>query len=247
MTYGQPQGKMSFGDAPPQNDFSEMIPDGALAFAELRFKWFNFDQGILVTPSKPPKDSAFLDCVLSICPSPAGGHVTPWNNRKIFTRIGVAGSEGYINMGRSAIKAILETGRGAGPTNLAAYDIGDYADLDGLIVAIKVKIEPAKDGYREKNDIGLWLSPVDQTAPIPVQWARLLAGDVVPAAKAAPAGQPKAAAWANGAGAAQTTPAAAGTSTGAPPAQPSWLGQPATGAPPASAQPAAQARPSWAK
>lgn len=244
---------MNFADAPPQNDFSELIPHGALAFGILNIKWHNLDQGMLETPSKSG-ESAYLDCTVTITPNPANGFVSPWNKRKIFTRIGVAGKEAYINMGRSAIKAILETGRGAGPSNPNGYNIGSYAELDGLPVAVKIKIDPGNAQFpNEKNDVALWLSPVDQTSPIPKDWARLMANDVMPAPDTR---QPKAAAaakvaapatpWAGGAAPAGAPTPRQGT---AEPAMPNWLGgqTPAGQAAPAAAAPAPapSGQPAW--
>ncbi len=101
---------MNFANADSQNDFSEILPHGALSWAILNLRPFNLDQGLLETPSKPPKTSKFLNFDVTMFEG-------PWDKRKVFAMIGVAGSEAYINMGRSAIKAILECGNNAGPHN----------------------------------------------------------------------------------------------------------------------------------
>ena len=87
----------SFADAPGQNDFSELLPHGLLSWAYIKVRPHNLDQGLIEKPSKS-SDGAYLDLELTL----EGG---PGDRRKIFTRVGVRGSEKYVNMGRSAIRA----------------------------------------------------------------------------------------------------------------------------------------------
>lgn len=222
----------SFADAPGQNDFSDLLPHGLLSWAWLKIRPFNLDQGIIETPSQT-SDARYLNCELTL----EGG---PGDRRKVFTRIGVAGSEKYINMGRSAIRAILEVGRGASAQNPQGYVISaaggqpNWLELDGLKVAIKVRIEKGTAGYPDKNDVAVWLSPIADSGTEKL-FARLLAGDVMPAANQAP-------------------PAAArgGAAKPAAATQPAWT-MPATGQPahPGAQQPTAPAappstgKPSW--
>ena len=198
----------NYADAPAQRDYSDLIPHGTLAFAILKIAPFNLDQGLIETPSKS-SEAKFLNAELTIC---SGRH----DKRKIFTRIGVSGSDKYVNMGRSAIRAILEVGRGAnGQNNTQAYYISDatgrddYMQLDGLKVAIKVKEEKGSEGFPPKNDVSVWLSPVDDVTG--KDFARLLAGDTEPKVK------PTASAAAPTATPSWQTPAAPTTATPAPP------------------------------
>lgn len=249
--YGQNQ-RMSFADAESQQDFSDMIPNGTLAFGQLRLKWYNADQGIVETPSKT-SEARYLDCEVTIIANPANGAPHKYQKRKVFTRIGVAGSEKYVNMGRSAIKAILETGKGASQQNPTGYEIGSYADLDDLIVAVKVKEEPAKDGYAAKNDIAVWLSPVDSVTAKDFQ--RLMTNDTEPKGRAAGAkpAQQAGPAWAAGATPSPTAtaatpaasqPASAPAQQGNPLAKPAFLG----GSTAPQAQPNAPAAgPAWTR
>jgi len=153
---------LDYSAAPPQSDWSEMIPNGTLARGLLFIRHYNADMGLVETPSKTdPKPGArqtkYLDCLIKILDGPYSG-------RQIFTKIGTDGSEKYVDMGRSSIRAILEYGRGASPTNMIAYQLADYGELDnhgdGIQVGIKVKLEPAKGEYGEKNDVSVFLSPV---------------------------------------------------------------------------------------
>jgi len=231
---------VSFHDAPAPTNFGDLIPVGALAFAILHIRPHNLDQGMIEVIGKTldeqgrPK-SHYLDCELTIM----GG---PWDKRKIFTKIGVFGSEKYVNMGRSAIRAILEVGRGANQQNMPAYGITqdaqgrvNWMELDSLQVAIKVKVEKS-EGYADKNEVGVYLSPVEPATQ--KDFAKLLAGDVMPAVKAGGGAAPAAnkPAWASGGGAAG---AVAGSAPQAQPAQQGYR-------PPApQAAPAAGGKPAW--
>lgn len=214
---------MNFADAPGQNDFSELIPHGTLAWAIMRLRWYNFDMGIAETPSKS-SDGKYLDMELTI----EGGD---WHGRKVWTRIGVVGSEKYVNMGRAAIRAILESGRNAHPTeNPGGYMLNHYGDLDnggqGLKVAVKIKVEPGTAKYpNDKNDVAVWLSP-NPDGGTRKDWDRLMMGDTKPSANVS---QPK---------------ARGGNTGGAPQsAGPSWAQQPAAQPPTQQPAPQAQAAP----
>jgi hypothetical protein len=222
---------LDFSAALPQNDFdsnSGPIPNGTLAWVMVKVRWFNQDQGIVETTSKHT-GSQYLDCELTVV---GGRH----DKRKVFTKIGIYSPNGetYTNMGRSAMKAILEVGVGAGAQNPNGYKINSYADLSGLKAAVRIKIEPGKDGYQDKNDISLWLTPNADSPGAAAEFARLVAGDtepkagtpVAPVARAAKPAAPAAPAWgAPAAPAAQPAyaPAPQAAPAAAAPAKPSWL------------------------
>lgn len=184
---------VSFHDAPPPTHTGDLLPHGALSFGIMNIRPFNLEHGLIEKPSKS-SDGAYLDCEITCM----GG---AFDKRKVFTRIGVAGSEKYINMGRTAIKAILEVGRQAGPNNMAAYGLPaygtgvDWMQLDGLQVAFKIKVEKGQNGYNDKNDIAVWLSPIEPA--VKKDWDRLVAGDQMPKASGgAPAAGNAKPAWA---------------------------------------------------
>ena len=231
-----------------QADFSEMIPHGALSFGVIKIRPFNLDANVIPTPSKS-SEAHYLDCEITL----TGG---AWDKRKIWTKIGIAGSQAYINMGMSAMKAIRETGVGASVQNPGLYSMNDYMELDGLTVGVKIKIE-SSPGYNDKNEISCFLSPVQDG--VKKIWDKLVAGDCAPdpnaiiakrnpkagvaaggavqeqaprwaAAPAAPAAAPPiTAAPATTAAPAPVAPAGATVTAGAPPATPPWVA--AQGAP----------------
>jgi hypothetical protein len=148
-----------YSTAEPARDF-DLIPAGTLAFGILSIK------GGGETPSKS-SDAAFLDCEITICEG-------PFNRRKVFTRIGTKGSQAYTDMGRSAIRSILEVGRGASSVNAAGYRINEYSDLHGLKIAVEVKIEKGEGSYKDKNEIQAFLTPNTESATSK-KFAKLLA------------------------------------------------------------------------
>jgi hypothetical protein len=207
---------MDFSGAERQNDFSVLIPQGTLSWGVLKIRPFNLDAGQWETPSKS-STARFLDCEIQL----KGGQ---YEGRKVWTRIGTAGSEKYINMGKSQVRAILEVGKKASEQNLAGYNIASYAELSGLPVAIKVKEEPEQNGYPAKNDVAVFLSSVDPGTE--KDYKRLESGDTEPRGKqnvhtgagAAPAGAAPAARWAAPQGGAPAAPAPVN-----PAAPPPWL------------------------
>jgi len=199
-----------FSNAAPQQDFGT-IPDGTLAFGILNIRPSN---GNMVTQSKATEGSAYLDIEVTVSEG-------PFARRKIWEKIGVAGSEKWINMGRSAIRSILEVGRGASQSNMAGYQIADYAALNGLTVAMEIGIEK-EAGYDDKNRIKAFLTPNPESSTSK-KFAKLLemkqagySGQSAAPAKAPAASAP---AWGAPAAGATQAPAQATPATN----KPAWL------------------------
>jgi hypothetical protein len=228
---------LDYSNAPTEQmgDF-DLIPHGTLAWAILKIKpkgpvgqpGFAPDPNDWVTPSRSTEGGAYLDCELTILEG-------PYNKRKVFEMIGVAGSDAYVNQGRAAIRAILEVGKGANITsNPGGYRINHYGELDGLKVAVKIKVEKGGvknaatgERYPDKNRVAKWLTP-NKDSDGYKDFERLLKGDTAPSSAAPSVGSgggsstpaPTSAAppWVQqGTGQAPTTPAAPAT------AKPSWL------------------------
>jgi hypothetical protein len=134
------------GHAGAGSDF-DLLPKGLLVFAILTV------QGIKTsaTPSR------YLEVELTV------DQGQPFAGRKLWDKIGDpmfdGNSEKYRQMGNVAITRILEAGRNAGPHNPEGYQIGDYSQLSGLRVPIKVGIEDGTDGHDDKNRVAEWLTP----------------------------------------------------------------------------------------
>lgn len=159
---------LNFADAPTEQmdgDY-ELMPAGTLAFAIVGFRGDYTEP----TVSKNNPNNAYLDINLTI----VGG---PYDKRKVFDMIGVKGENNtYVNQGRAAIRAMLEVGRGASEQNQSAYQIASYADLAGLKVAIKLKVEKGTSGYSDKNRVAMYLSPNEHSSGYK-DFQKLLAGE----------------------------------------------------------------------
>jgi hypothetical protein len=85
--------------------------------------------------------------------------------RKVFDKIGVSGSDAWVNMGKSKIRAILESAKNVNPKDtspeaVSARSINSYEELAGLDVVIKIGIESDRSGaYPDKNKIASIITP----------------------------------------------------------------------------------------
>lgn len=125
----------------------------------------------------------------------------PFEKKHIFQNMMIAGvSEKAVNITRSTLRSILESARGVDPTDvsaeaMAARQVSGFSDFNNLEFAIKVGIEKGKDGYEDKNKIGLIVTPDKK------EYAAIMAGEAMPTpaaavSKAKPAAGPSAPAWA---------------------------------------------------
>ena len=138
---------MDFSQGAGQSSGSDLIPDGQLAWA------------ILVIRGIKASDAGgqYLDAELTI------DEGQPYGRKKIWDMIGdpmfAGNSEKYRQMGQVAIARILESGRGAGPSNPGGYHIPNYEAMSGLRVAIKIGIKKGDNGYDDKNRVAEYLTP----------------------------------------------------------------------------------------
>ena len=162
---------MDFSQSAGAASSFDVIPKGLLVFAVLAVK------GVKVSGS----GGGYLDCELTV---DAG---QPHAGRKLFEMIGdphnAANSEKYRETGTIAITRILEAGKGAGPNNMAGYQVPylagtqtvDYQRLSGLRVGIKVGIKPGVDPYPDKNRVAEWLTPNPASQSGNKGWVKLMA------------------------------------------------------------------------
>jgi hypothetical protein len=147
---------IDFNDAEPQMDFS-LIPANTIAKARLALRAANDFSDSFLTRSKNG-DSTFLNCEFTILEG-------PYAKRKIFDKIGISGSDQWINMGKARIRAILESAKNINPkdmseTAMSARKINSFEELNGLEVAIRVGIESDRSGvYQDKNKVASIITP----------------------------------------------------------------------------------------
>jgi hypothetical protein len=99
--------------------------------------------------------AVYLDCEFTII----GGK---YNKRKVWSLIGLHSPKGpkWAAMGRSFIRAMLESARGITPSDgsesaMKARQISGFGDLDGMEFAALVEVQKAEagSGYDDKNVI----------------------------------------------------------------------------------------------
>jgi hypothetical protein len=147
---------MDFNTAESQTEFG-LIPAGIIAKAILVVKPGNDFSDPFLTRSKNG-DSCYLDCEFIVLEGRYAKH-------KIFDKIGVEGSDTWINIGRARIRAILESAKNINPKDvseaaMAARKIKTFDDLNQLEVVIKIGIEIDKGGvYKDKNKVVSIITP----------------------------------------------------------------------------------------
>lgn len=147
---------MNFNDAGSQASF-ELIPANTIAKARLVIKSGNDSQDPLITHSKSG-DTSYLNCEFIILEG-------IYAKRKIFDKIGLAGSDIWVNMGKARIRAILESAKGINPKDMSevaisSRKINSFDELNGLECVIKIGIERDKRGqYQDKNRVTSIITP----------------------------------------------------------------------------------------
>jgi hypothetical protein len=210
--------KMDFSSGAGAASNFDLIPNGQLAWAILSVRGTKGSQS----------GGQYLDIELTLDDN------QPFARRKLFDMIGdphfAGNSEAYRQMGLIAITRILEAGRGAGPNNMAGYQLADYSQLSGLRVPIKIKVEKGTGGHDDKNRVAEYLTPNPASQSGHKGFVALQAGQygataAKPAAAASGFGQPAATGAAQPGFSAAPAPAAA---WGAPSAEPSTSISPTT-------------------
>ena len=147
---------LNFNNAELQNSF-ELIPANTIAKARLVIKPGNDATDPLITHSKGG-DTAYLNCEWIILEG-------KYAKRKVFDKIGLEGSDKWVNMGKARIRAILESAKGISPKDVSeiavtARQINSFDELNNLDVVIKIGIEHDKNGqYQDKNRVISIITP----------------------------------------------------------------------------------------
>ena len=148
-----------FNDAELQQEYS-LIPVNTVAKARLVIKPGNHFSDSMLTGSKTG-DSVYLNVEFIIL---EGQHA----KRKVFDKIGVTGNDIWVNMGKSRIRAILESAKNISPkdmseTAIAARKINSFDELNNLDVVIKIGVESDRNGvYQDKNRVATIITPDNQ-------------------------------------------------------------------------------------
>jgi hypothetical protein len=147
---------MNFNDAEQQTEFG-IIPNNTIAKAVLTIRAGNDFSDPFLTRSKNG-ESTFLNCEFTILEG-------QFARRKVFDKIGIQGSDQWINIGKSRIRAILESAKNINPkdmseTAMANRKISSFDELNGLEPIIKIGVEHDRSGvYQDKNRVLSIITP----------------------------------------------------------------------------------------
>lgn len=139
-----------------QSEYS-LIPANTFAKARLVIKPGNHFSDPMLTGSKIG-DSSYLNVEFIILEG-------QYAKRKIFDKIGITGSDVWINMGKARIRAILESAKNINPKDMSetamnARKINSFDELNNLDVVIKIGVESDKSGaYQDKNRVVSIITP----------------------------------------------------------------------------------------
>ena len=182
-----------FSSADDQQSF-DVIPKGTIARVRMTIKPGGHDDhregwtGGYATQSAT-SGAVYLNCEFVVVEG-------AYARRKVWSLIGLYSAKGpeYANMGRSFIKAILNSARGVSskdetPQAMAARRINGFADLDGIEFIARIDVEKDQRNGADRNVIKTAITkehkdyPAGQAAYTPPQSQQQAA----PQAQAAPA------------------------------------------------------------
>jgi hypothetical protein len=138
---------IDFNDAEPQIEFG-LIPANTVAKARFVLKPGHYFSDPILTGSKSG-DSVYLDYEFVILEGPHA-------KRKVFDKIGISGSDTWVNAGKSKIRAILESGKNVSPKDTSpaaafARSIKSYeasmSSSKSASKAIAAELIPTKTGF----------------------------------------------------------------------------------------------------
>ena len=147
---------MDYNSAPRQNDGFSPIPHGTFlkvrqtirpgAYTDPAQGWHDG------TPTQPERTGAiYINCEYTV-------ECGEFHKRKFFGLIGLWSAKGktWGDMGRAAIRAMLDSARGVHPDDntpqaVSARCINDFGDLDGLEFAVQIAVE--KDDRGDQRNV----------------------------------------------------------------------------------------------
>ncbi len=151
-----------FNSADRQTSF-ELIPAGTIVRLGMVIRPGGGNEDGWLTQSKN-SDSQYFSCEFTVMEG-------PYARRKIFQNIGWSGGKVddkgnsiYGNMGRTTLRAIMESARGISPEDQSekarqARQLNGWGDFNGMVFLAKLGVEKGTDGYADKNKILTVITP----------------------------------------------------------------------------------------
>ncbi len=152
-----------FNDATPQGEY-ELIPDGTIARVVMSVKpggYIDAKRGWHdgYATCNPTSGSVYLSCAYTVMEPPYVG-------RKVWGLIGLHSPKGetWFQMGRSFIRAILNSARGFSEKDesvpaMSARHLNSYAELQGMEFVAKIEVEKNPENGKKVNVIKTALTP----------------------------------------------------------------------------------------
>lgn len=146
-----------FSDAEVQSS-GDLIPNKTAVKVVMKIRAGGFDDASKgwtggYATRKDATGAVYLDCEFTVI----GGK---YNKRKVWSLVGLHSPKGptWEGMGRSFIRAALESARGINPTDASeiarkARSINNFGDMDGMEFAAIVDVQKGETGYADKNVI----------------------------------------------------------------------------------------------
>lgn len=173
--------------APDAAADSRVIPEGTLAWAMVKVRPFNLDQGLVLRPTKSTDGNAYLDVELTLLDC-------QYRGLSVFDTFAISGPE--CREGMAKVRHILEVGReiqGFAATD-SKYRLGVSSGAQGDMVlmelnelrcAVKIGVEKGEGSYPDKSKVRAYLSPNPASDTFKT-FMRLVNGDTGRVGKSAP-------------------------------------------------------------
>jgi len=144
---------INLNTAPEQKVMGGVIPSGTICSVLINVRG---------RKDTKAKDGEMLDLEFTVLE----GEYEKWRIWEMMMIKG-NGSEGHnqaLDITMSRVRAIIESAKGIDPSDdskeaMAARDIDDWEDIDGLNVLIRVGIEKGVDPYPDKNKVLTFITP----------------------------------------------------------------------------------------
>lgn len=151
---------MQFSQTSGNSTPMDLLPRGFLCWAMLTYRGMK---------TSDKTGSRYADLELTIADR------QPFARKKIWTMVGDPdysdNSEGYRNMGMTALTRMVEAAGIVNPSDAASYEKLNGLPtekvmmmLDGKYVALSIGIEKGEGGYPDKNKVGDFLTPNEQSS-----------------------------------------------------------------------------------
>lgn len=154
---------MDFNDAGQQFGDFDLIPDGAFAPMRMTIRPGNVGDGGWLTQSKS-SDAQYLSAEFVILEGEYAKRKF-WGNLTVSGgKVDEKGASKGGNITKATLRAIIESARGIDPSDESDHGkkariVSGYDFFNGVEFIGQIGIEKGRDGYKDKNKLGLVITP----------------------------------------------------------------------------------------